>query len=286
MPGTLYRPPTLSRRAALLVACALAAPVAGAATLFEDDFEAYAAGSTLQGQGGWIGHWDPVQVNLSTSHWGQQSQVLDGLTSGRLGNGYGSALHGFEAPAGRYELSFDAFAYNTRNTWGGLSSLSEGSQIRVDTGVFWLADIGWRLLIRDAGVVVVDHLVDQVGGGPLHLSITVDPGTRLVFGVLDDGGTRTTPTFEVSAHFIEALDGVNFGVDYRNREPSYPGLQVDHVRVATVSAVPEGGTRGLMLAGALTLAAGLRRRAPGTHSRRAGADVFPPVAGRTGLGRA
>ena len=91
---------------------------------------------------------------------------------------------------------------------------------------------------------------------------------------------------DARARQMAALDGVNFGVDYRNREPSYPGLQVDHVRVATVSAVPEGGTRGLMLVGALTLAAGLRRRAPGTHSRRAGADVSLPVAGRTGLGRA
>lgn len=275
----MKRPPLPSsiRRglAALLIAAATAP--AGAATLFEDDFEAYAAGSTLQGQGGWFGHMDPVQVNDSDRLGGSTSRVLDGLTAGRLGQRYGSALHGFEAPGGRYEMSFDAYAYNTRNTWGGLSSLSEGSETRVDTGVFWLENGGWHLLIRDAGVVVVDHVVGSIGAGPVHLAITIDPVSRQVFGTFDHG--TATPTFEVSAHFVDALDGVNFGVDYRNREPFYPGLQVDNLRVLSVSAVPEGGTRGLMLAGAVALAGGLRRRAPG-------AGVQAPLPGRTGLRRA
>lgn len=252
--------PTMRRLAALLAGGALVASGAGAATLFEDDFEAYAAGSMLQGQGGWIGYMDPVQINDSDRLGGSTSRVLDGLTAGRLGQRYGSALHGFEAPGGRYEMSFDAFAYNTRNTWGGLSSLSEGSDTRVDTGVFWLEYGGWHLLIRDAGVVVVDHLVGSIGAGPVHLSITIDPVSRQVFGVSDHA--TATPTFDVSAHFVDALDGVNFGVDYRNREPSYPGLQVDNLRVVSVSAVPEGGTRALMLAGALALTGWLRRCAP------------------------
>lgn len=287
MPCTPARRSNLPRLASLLAGGALFASCACAAALLEDDFEAYAVGSTLQGQGGWVGHWDPVRIGDSALMGGQPSRVLDGLTSGRLGHGYGSALHGFEAPAGRYALSFDAFAYDTRNTWGGLSSLSEGSQTRVDTGVFWLVYDGWHLLIREAGVVVADHVMDATGWGAVHLSITVDPVSRQVFGVFDDGIARSTPTFQVSAHFVDALDGVNFGVDYRNREPSYPGLQVDHVRVATVSAVPEGGTRGLMLAGALVLAGWLRRRAPGTRRRpRPGAGVHAPVPGRTWLRRA
>jgi hypothetical protein len=234
---------------------------ADAATLFHEDFESYAAGSNLLGQGGWNGTLAPVLVNDSPVFGGQGSRVLDGITVGHLGSSYGSALHAFAAPAQRYTLSFDAAAYDTFNTWGGLSSLVEGSATHVDTGAFWVLAVGWHFIVRDAGVVQTDYALPW-GGNLLQLSITVDPVMGQVSGHFDgSGGPLDTPTFAVSQHFIDALDGMNFAVDYRNREPRQPGLQIDNIRIDTVSAVPESGTQGLLLAGVAALTGWLRRGA-------------------------
>lgn len=254
----LCRPLAAARR--FLLACAgaaLATHGAGAATLFADDFEAYTAGSNVVAQGGWTGALGPFLVNDSSF---LQSRVLDGMTVGHLGNSYGSALHAFATPNERYRMSFDAFApVGSFNTWGGLSSLSEGSGVYTDTGVFWLLDRGWTLRIRDARAIVFDNPTPLLPiNTAVHLAITVDPLSREVFGSYDfGGGWIDTPSFVVSQHVVDALDGVNLAIDYRR---PVPGLQIDNVLVATVSAVPEGGTRGLLLAGAAVLATLLRRR--------------------------
>lgn len=281
--------PTLQRLAALMACGMLAASGAGAATLFEDDFEAYAAGSNLLGQGGWSGLLSPVQVNDSALVGGQVSRVLDGLTAGRLGPTFGSALRAFERPAERYTLAFDAFSFSTPNTWAGLSSHLEGSAVRIDTGVFWAVSPFWSLVVNDRGQRVSEfRLPFSLDGQPVHLSITVDPVARQVFGTYPGGEGRVdTPTVAVSQHFIDALDGLNIGVDYRVGLPAYPGLQIDNLRVATASAVPEGGTRGLVLAGAAALIGWLRCRAPGARRRlKPGVDVHAPHPFRTGPMRA
>lgn len=246
----------------LFAGIALGVSGAQAGTVFFEDFEGYEAGSNLLGQGGWVGAMAPVLVNDAPFWAANGSRVLDGLTVGHLGNSYGMALHPFTAPGERYTVSFDAKAFNTMNTWGGLSSLDEGSATHVATGAFWVYSTGWHLLVRDAGVLRHDVRVDA-GIDHVHLSITVDPLTLQVVGAIADGWPGETPPLAVSQHFVDVIDGVNFGIDYRNLPPRTPGLQIDNVRVATVSAVPEGGTRGLLLAGtALLLACQCRRRQP------------------------
>jgi len=234
---------------------AVGAPHASAATLFSEDFESYAAGSDLNGQGGWIvqgfpGGPDAVPVNASAS---LPTKVLDGDSATGSYLNIATRAVGSPLPSDRMTMmSFDAYASSSsHNSWAGLNDSGAGV---LGNAAIWERDLdAWRLSVFQSGSVRVDHDIGAVLGA-IKFALFFDPSTQQVWGTYNDGsGTVSTPHFVFLAASISLLDTVHVGVDLRSTR----GIELDNI---LVSSVPEPATALLFFAALPALAMVVRRR--------------------------
>ena len=230
---------------------------------FMEDFESYADGSNLSGQGGWTG--DTMYVGGGTYLSGS---VLDGRddigtnTFSISKNGFGESLNASEITT----LNFDGYATSTypltHSTSVGLDNISGGS------AVVWSAikaangQFSWAFDAR--GVTGNSGYYQLITGGynaAVSMSIVVDGTTGEVYGIYDygSGNTGETAHYAVTDVQIEELNAVEIYVDYRSPTTSTPsgdryiGGEFDNITV-----IPEPATLFLLGLGSLLLR---RRRA-------------------------
>ncbi len=206
----------------LVIACVfgLSATIATAAPIFSEDFDSYADGSNLSGQGGWVG--DIMYVNNGTYMTG--SKVLDGRddiptkTISISRNGFGSSLDSSAIST----MTFDAYATTTapltHNSGVGLDNIAGGTlvawwPVKAQSGVF-----SWSF--APTGLVGSGnyHLVAGGYNEVVSMSIVVDGVANEVYGKYDfgSGGTGETPHYSVTDAKIEELNSAVIYADYRS----------------------------------------------------------------------
>lgn len=247
-----------------VVATLVAAPVA-AATLFEENFEAYAVGSNVTGQGGWV----PDYVN-STLNVGNGSflpgKVLNGLDRTNGGQNYSARPFGFALnPSVITTYSFDAYASSTgstHNSGTGFGNANIGNFYL--SGPAWTASLfgaagpRWHFDVGNFNGNSGDY-IDILGGydTPVKMSIVVDGVANEVYGVYDFGsGALQTPHYAATDAQIATLSEVGVSFDFRGTR----GPELDNLRVFdSVSSVPEPSIA-LLMSTALGLVFSVARR--------------------------
>lgn len=218
-----------------------------AATLFAEDFESYAVGTNLIGQGGWFGGNDPVIVNNIGP---LPTRVADGVNS-ISGSFFGNASHAILGGLPTDSVStvtFDGFASNgSHDSWAGLSNTNDG--ISLSTSITWdingfssQGPVGWTFNIRQSTGPLLTRFSTGSGlGTPAKFTIIIDPMALQAWGTFDFGaGATETPHVAVAAGTIAALDAVNIGFDFRGTR----GIQVDNI---IASSIPVPAALYLML---------------------------------------
>lgn len=220
----------------LLIACA---PARGALLFFEN-FEAYAAGSSLSGQNGWAG--DTMYIGDST-HLG--SRALDAFQSAPLGplsvNTASKNLARALDPSEVTTLLFNAYAASGSQNSG--IYLGAASQAM---GLGWMIgnNLEWAF---DARVTGAGNYLSLSPGGMdanVSLGVVVDGPNGQVYGIYDFGsGQQTTAAFAITpSQITDYLGFVTAMTDYRDFGGPLPrnASQFDDLTVTT--AVPEPAT--------------------------------------------
>ncbi len=223
----------LAASLAMALGAAIAATPASAVTLCSDDFESYAAGSDLVGQGGWASGaaGSAAQINAGSY---LPSQVLDGCSA--LGAGLGNVVARAVADldAGLVgTLSFDAYATTdaaaTHNMAVFLTDEPSASLTKA-AGWFPVTSTGWTF--------TVGNDVFDVAGGydmPVRMSLVIDGPAGEAWRTYDfGGGVQQTPHDAVAGSCISALDTIYIFIDHRGSN----GMEIDNL----VLAVPEPST--------------------------------------------
>jgi hypothetical protein len=247
-------------------------------TLFADNFESYAVGSDIYGQGGWTGGYyngsgltTPPDPTLIASGGPFSSQFLNGnlaITGQQtfLNHALSHALDSNEVTT----HTFDAYAWNVANDESHNSILGLGQYGA--TG--WECEREGPEWIFDAhGITGKNSDLIYVPGGYntlVHFSIVVDGLNDTVYGTYDYGnGVQTTPAFSVTPAQIAAIDQISISMDYRSG-PGLTGAAYDNIDVsAATSAVPEPNA--LVMLGGMLASGGLllfrRHRSDAVHAR-------------------
>lgn len=243
---------------AIVCVFAMSTPPVSAGLIFSEDFESYAPGSNLSGQGGWVG--DMMSVNNGSYLTG--SKVLDGRDD--IGtNTFSTSRKGLGDPLSSSSVStltFDAYATSsvpiTHATGVGLDNTAGGSSV-----IWWAVKdtnglMSWSFEI--SGLLDTSAYVRYAGGYDevVSMSIVVDGIANEVYGIYDygSGGTGETPHYSVTDAQIEELNAVSINVDYRPPTTStqfgdtYAGGEFDNIVV-----IPEPGTVLLLGLGGLLL---------------------------------
>jgi len=244
-------------------------------TLLFDDFEAYAPGTGIAGQGGWYAFRpDQAPIIVSTGS-GLGTLVLNGGI--RTGDGsytdpnYPFVLHSLSGPliaSGISTLSADAYAFSSYRSHGpgvGFFSADGGSYFGWEA--VWYLDPGgtpkWGFSGAGIGwISVFPGGFDQ----PVSLEVILDGLAGEVYGRLThSAGSYETAHVAITPSQLASLTEVAIWEDYR--DSLYLGAEYDNVRVTTAAAVPAVSEWGLAAMAALMLAAGAvvvsRRRAVG-----------------------
>ncbi|MBI1787008.1 MAG: hypothetical protein HYR60_05570 [Acidobacteria bacterium] len=228
--------PALKLSVVLLAAAS--ASRSSANTLFFEDFEAYAPGSFLVGQGGWIRNpaaSGPGNVRISASAH-LPTHVLDGTPTDTLQQVLWHDLSSALDPSLTTVLSFDAYAPSLASHNSGIVLIGGGSRIG------WYINIAtnaWEFY-ESAGSF---HAWDIPGGvaanyfRPIHFQIVFDGAADQVYGRYDLGaGFLETAHFALTDSVHSALSRVELLEDFRG---TY-GAEIDNILVATQGAsVPE-----------------------------------------------
>ena len=236
-----------------IAATLVASPVA-AATLFEENFEAYAVGSSVTGQGGWVPDYVNSTLNVGNGSF-LPSKVLNGLDPANGDENISARPLGFAFDPNRITtFSFDAYATSdgTHNAQIGLGNssilhfaLSGPAWTPYGVPRFGLPGPHWHF---DAGAItgVPSNFVDLLGGydTPVRMSIVVDGVAKEVYGVYDFGsGAQQTPHYAVTDVQIATLNEVGVYFDFRGGR----GPELDNLRVFdNVPSVPEPSIAVLM----------------------------------------
>jgi len=243
------------------IAAAFAAAPVAATTLFQEDFETYAAGTSLAGQGGWYqvpGLTAPMMLsvgpNLGTVFADGGIRTGDGSYTGAS---ISSVQHSFGGinPSLTTTVSLDAFAstsYRSHASGAYLTSSSPGAYVG------WSAD--WYDTLNRGQAkwqfATSSGPAQQILGGfdeRVLLEIVLDAPNNEVYGRLtSSAGTVETTHYSFTSSQIVSLTELGLTQDFRDR--SYLGVEMDNIRVGdAVPAIPEPGTITLVLLGLLGL---------------------------------
>lgn len=252
---------TIPLSVAVAAIAGFAATPASATTLFQENFEAYAVGSNITGQGGWV----PDSVN-SALNVGNGSflptKVLNGLDrtirdESRAARPLGLSLN----PDRITTFAFDAYATSGGTNNAGIGLGNSSIQNFLLSGPFWtpygvprfgISGPHWHF---DAGPLTGNYsnFIDLPGGYDtvVQMSIVVDGIINEVYGVYDFGsGAHETPHYAVTDAQIATLNEVGVLFDFRG----HLGPELDNLRVFDnfSTGVPEPGTL-LLIAASLGL---------------------------------
>lgn len=250
--------------AASAIAASLVATPVAATTLFQEDFEAYAVGSNLTGQGGWVPDYVTSALSVGNGTF-LPTKVLNGLapTNGQLN--YTARPLGFALDPNRITtLAYDAYASFGSGAHDTVIGLGNASiQNFTIGGPNWTLDRfsggRWRFDVTSLTGNSADFIL--VAGGfdnLVTMRIVVDGLANEVYGVYDFGsGAQQTPHYAVTDAQIATLNEVGVVFDFRGTL----GAELDNLRLFdNVSpAVPEPGSA-LLIAASLGLLGFARRR--------------------------
>lgn len=246
----------------LFVAAILFAGAAqvSADTIFSEDFEAYAPGSFLVGQGGWVRHPAAGSGNIRVSTGTNlPSKALDG-TNGPDSNQHilQHALPSAIDPSLVTILSFDSYAGSLASHNSGVLLAGEDSFNKIG----WTPDIvrqEWRLYITLGSLVQFWHVPGGAAANyfrPGYFEVVLDGVANEVFGRYDLGsGLLETPHYGVTDSELAVLSRVQIDQDFRGVR----GVDLDNILVQT-QVVPEPGTYALLATVIVLLAASRVRR--------------------------
>ncbi|WP_300340871.1 hypothetical protein [Accumulibacter sp.] len=251
--------------AASAIAASLVATPVAATTLFQENFEVYAVGSTVTGQGGWVPDYVNSTLNVGNGTF-LPTKVLNGLAPTNGGQNFSTRPLGLGLdPNLITTLSFDAYA-TSGGAHNALIGLAETTILNfAESGPYWQLDLsgpggrGWRFYAGNLNGTPGDF-IHLVGGynTPVKMSIVIDGVANGVYGVYDfGGGPLQTPHYAVTDAQIATLNEVGVEFDFRGTL----GPELDNPRVFdNVSAVvPEPGSA-LLVAAPLGLLGFNRRR--------------------------
>lgn len=251
--------PVVTTFGAVLMTALVATPVL-AATLFQEDFEAYAVGSNITGQGGWVSDYTFSEINVGNgAH--LSTKVLNGLAPTNDQQNYSARPLGFSLdPDGITTLSFDAYAVNAGGvyTHNALIGLGNSGLAQFNTGgVYWAPervgfgpDYHWLFVASSLTGAGSDIFSVPAGGynTAVAMSIVIDGVANEVYGIYDFGaGALQTPHYAVTDAQIATLDELGVEVDFRYSYAGYVGPELDNL---ALSQVPLPGA-GLLLLSAL-----------------------------------
>lgn len=193
---------------ALGLALALSPETFADTILFSEDFESYAVGSNLIGQGGWLSSvgTNPLLINNTGP---LPTKVLDGFSiTGGDQNVAHHTVPGGLPMATQTTLSFHALAIaGSHNSWTGLADASGLLQL----AVIWTYSIfggpGWTFEVRQnaSGGPFLNFLTGGGTGVPAEFTIVFDRLANEVWGTYDfGGGPLTTPILPSSQRPLPA----------------------------------------------------------------------------------
>lgn len=226
--------------AALVLGIAAALP-ARAALLFSEDFESYAPGSNLVGQGGWaegnVGG-SVLTVNPGTF---LPTRVLDGRATTGVGQA-NVATHSLPLasdPNVITTLRFDAYATTatpiTHNMAVGIidAPVPALTQLAIWYPEPFQRPQGWTFTFGG-------DLFHVIGGfdQPVTMAIVIDGIANEIYGLYDFGsGMTQTPHFGITDAQITAFRDLWLFVDHRDLG-FYTGMEVDNIQVFDNTGLP------------------------------------------------
>lgn len=223
----------------------LVTTITNAEVLFSEDFESYAEGSNLFGQGGWDEL--PFQPQLpSTTLVGIGSGLGTVVANGRLNTGTGDLgyiFQSFEAPSNTdvYILSFDGYGYSTDPQ----SHVSGLCFYFVQKFLCWQVQGNftgrtnvWRFTVDNLTGSHADNQIFSDGlDKPVKFQIIVDAGNKEFFGRYDFGsGYIETNHFAITPLQLSEFEGITLFQDYR-RPTLYLGFEVDNLLLEKFTSI-------------------------------------------------
>lgn len=236
---------TLAR--VMSAALLLTANAANSAVLFGDNFESYAPGSNVNGQGGWFSNSSSFQLLAKpVSQLG--SQAIDGRLPIYNIQWMYHSLPAFDTNA-ITTLSFDGYAFsgNPPSTNSGVGLQSSTSSLLAGLAVWWDVNRdsgGWTLDVRSLTGNASDRFVflghwDEIA----HFKLVLDGVSNELYGIANFGGPDLfTPKYSISDSQIASLSTLTVFQDYQFNI-GRQGAAFDNVLASSaVASVPEPNT--------------------------------------------
>lgn len=221
-----------------LVISLLCANSVNASIIFEEDFETYAAGSSLNGQGGWSNFLAGGVVIDHSSNMGG-SLVADGFQN--AGGPQSIIGQSINPLSGLTTFTYDAYA-----SLNDPRSHNSGAFLFNSLGL-----IGWgetnnsafgappRWYFISGGVVEyqpINFAFDEV----VHLKTVLDVDAGEVYGFLTTASTTVeTSHFVLSQASFDAINSIQMVFDYE-QFPARTGLQIDNLQLSSDVPEPSG----------------------------------------------
>lgn len=230
-------------------------------TIFSENFQSYAVGSNLIGQGGWVEGTPSGGSVLTISNASYLStQVLNGRASTGLGQD-NIAVRPFTFDSTtqttlEYQLYATTDSPITHNATLGFEKYVSGG-LPYQNPIYWSPDgfngggpKRWQFSVGSNTFSVLGGY-DQL----VTMRIVINGVTNEAYGMYDFGsGFLETPHYVVPQAELDSINGVLFHVDHRT-PTAYLGAEVDNLVLTSISAVPEPST--WMLSGTTALVFGI-----------------------------
>jgi len=250
----------------VFLVCGLFSNATATTILFSEDFESYAQGSNLSGQGGSVGGGYAGTYPILVGY-GSGLGSMD--ANGRLNTGYSVDAYTrnlFSQPLGldmTYVLSFDAYVYSSSPT-------SHGSGIGFQqgdyqSGTYWnmvSTSSGWDFDGRYlSGADPSDYTNTENISGPydqkVSMSIVLDTTNMIFYGLADFGSSGVTMTkqYNIDPTRLSGLTGILLSQDTRGGSG---GGEFDNI-LLTAKPIPEPTTI-LLIGTGLIIVIGYRRK--------------------------